>query len=172
MKHKPLSTLIVLGLALLLIIGCQAAAQPAPTIQPPAADPTELPAEATGTAALAEPTPTPEPLPELSLETLVGTWNQFDDQAGGENWFLFHEDGTYQGKHGPSPETGVLVTEGTFTLEGNVVTFFDATHCPDGESHESRYITVERIRFDLIGSTCSEPLLPEKPIWKKVTATE
>jgi steroid delta-isomerase-like uncharacterized protein len=107
--------------------------------------------------------PTPTTLPEVTATTVVGIWANLNDQEG-NSYLILSADGTYQGKHGPSPEEGILVTEGTFTVAAGVVTFTDATFCPAGESYESHFLTGGRIRFDVIEVCGEDKLLPENPV--------
>jgi hypothetical protein len=122
-----------------------------PTLESTAESPTASP-EPT-----AEPTakPTKEPPPEVSPETFVGLFTQYDFEAGGNNWLLFNEDGTFVGRHGPTFETGVAVTEGTYTLEGNVLTLIMPEECPDGEVYELRFSTTEQLHFEVVETSCN-----------------
>ncbi len=118
---------------------------PEPTVIP---EPSPTPA--------AEPTakPTKEPPPEVSLETITGLFMQYDDQAGGNNWLLFNEDGAVVGRHGPTFETGTEVFQGTFALDGNVLTLILPEECPDGERYELRFATANQLHFDVLDTTC------------------
>jgi hypothetical protein len=187
--RRNLQTVLITVLAFAFLVGCAAPAGPAPAETQPAADtqapppaptdtsppPTAAPtptAEPTG--ALVEPTPTVkptnEPLPEISLETLLGLWTQYDDDAGGYNWLAFFEDGTYQAKHGPSFETGIgiLVSEGAYLLEEDVLTIMDADECPEGETYQLSYRTSKIIRFDPLSTTCDflADDFEREPLWE------
>lgn len=193
---KRVASLMIVGL-LFLLVACGGAAN-APT-EPAAADtaaeaaaptvePTEAPVEPTAEptvepaavpTATAEPSPTPtaeptveptkEPPPEVSLATLVGLFTQYDDQAGGNNWLLFNEDGTFVGRHGPSFDTGVAVAEGAFTLEGNVLTLVIPESCPDGERYELRFATTTQLHWENLDTTCNYFVEDVKrlPNWKR-----
>jgi hypothetical protein len=151
------------------------AATPLPT-EEPAAEPTAEPtAESPGTVEpsptpLPMPSPTKEPLPEISLETITGMFNQFDTEAGGNNWLLFNADGTFVGRHGPTFDTGVPVTEGTFTLEGDVLTLVDPDQCPTGESYLLAYRTQTQVHFEVVGEVTCDYLAQDTqrlPNWKR-----
>jgi hypothetical protein len=134
---------------------------------------TETPAPATETLTPPTETPAPtatyEPLPEVSLETLTGIWTHFDAQAGGNNWLILNADGSYQGKHGPTVETGVLVLEGNYRVDNNVITFTDNEDCSAGEAYDVRFVTADRIAFDLkqLCEGAQDQLLPEQRGWQR-----
>lgn len=188
---KIIANLLVAGLLLLVLAACgggaNAPAEPAvadvaaeaaaPTSQPtevpvePSTEPTAEPTAEPSPTPTAEPTakPTKEPPPEVSLATLVGLFTQYDDQAGGNNWLLFNEDGTFVGRHGPSFDTGVAVAEGTFTLEGNVLMLVIPESCPDGERYELRFATATQLHWENLDTTCNYFVEDVKrlPNWKR-----
>jgi len=154
----------------------------APTVEPTTA-PTEAPTAAPTNEPTAEPTaepptatpeptvePTKAPLPVISPETVIGLFTQFDQRAGGNNWMQFNADGTFAGRHGPTFDTGVPVTEGTYTLEGDVLTLIDPDECPTGESYRLEYRTQTQVRFELAGETTCDYLAADmevQPNWKR-----
>lgn len=140
---------------------------------------TAAPTDAPTTAPTAEPTSTPEPtvapteapLPVISLETLIGLFNQYDYDAGGDNWLMFNEDGTFAGRHGPAFDTGVHVTEGTYTLDGDVLTLIDPEQCPTGESYRLEYRNQTQVHFTVEGEVACDYLAADferQPNWKRV----
>ncbi len=182
-------------LVLLVACGGAPAAQVEPTAAPlatattvlieesttaPSVEPTAVPTAAPTAEPTAEPlTATPEPtaaptqasLPVISPETVIGLFNQYDYEAGGENWLIFNVDGTFVGRHGPSFTTGILVTEGTYTLEGDVLTLIDPEQCTTGESYRLEYRTQSQVRFELAGETACDYLAADferQPNWKQV----
>jgi hypothetical protein len=194
-RTHPFALLLILIVMLLAACGGaattpEAAVEPAadtaaePTAtQPPVEEPTTALTEEPTVAptaepmdeptATAEPTaePTDAPLPVISPETLVGMFNQFDTEAGGNNWLLFNADGTFVGRHGPTFDTGVLVTEGTYTLEGDVLTLVDAEQCPTGESYRLAYRTQTQVHFEVAGDVTCDYLAEDTqrlPNWKRV----
>lgn len=160
--------LLIIGILLLL-----AACGGAPTVQTePTAAPIELPT-AEPSMATSEPTPKPTkaPLPVISPDTVIGMFNQFDQQANGNNWLLFNADGTFTGRHGPSFDDGILVTEGTYRLEGDVLTLIDPEQCPAGESYRLEYRNQTQVHFELVGETACDYLAADfdrQPNWKRV----
>lgn len=140
------------------------AATATPILPTATAPPTETPVSPTETPA---PTPTDEPLPEVSVETLTGIWTHFDAQDQGNNWLIFAADGSYEAKHGPSPETGILVLEGVYRVEAGVVTFTDVDECPTGEPYDARFVTQTRIAFDLKEQCGALQLLPDQRGWMR-----
>lgn len=155
----------------------------APTVEPTTA-PTEAPTAAPTNEPTAEPTaepptatpeptvePTKAPLPVISPETVIGLFNQYDYEAGGENWLMFYEDGTFAGRHGPAFDTGVHVTDGTYTLEGDVLTLIDPEQCPTGESYRLEYRNQTQVHFEVVGEVTCDYLaadLERQPNWKHV----
>ncbi len=145
--------------------------EPAASVPPPTVEPTLEPTAEPPTAT-PEPTakPTKEPPPEISLATIAGMFTQFDVQAGGNNWLLFNEDGTFVARHGPAFDTGVAVTEGTYVLEGNVLTLVMPEECPDGERYELRFATRSQLHFDVVDTSCNAFAddFERQPNWKHV----
>ncbi|WP_374688021.1 hypothetical protein [Promineifilum sp.] len=179
---KSVAMLVVVGLLLFVLAACggaaSAPAEPAVAdvtaeVAAPTSQPTAAPVEPTAApTATAEPTakPTKEPPPEVSLATLVGLFTQHDDQAGGNNWLLFNEDGTVAGRHGPTFDTGLKVFEGTFSLDGNVLTLILPEECLDGERYELRFATATQLHFDVLDTTCDAYAddFQRLPNWKRV----
>lgn len=148
----------------------QPSVTPPPSTEEPTAAPTatEVPPKATS-----EPTiePTEAPLPVISLETLIGLFNQFDFEAGGNNWLWFYEDGTFAGRHGPEFDTGIHVTDGTYTLDGDVLTLVDPEQCPAGESYRLEYRNQTQVQFKVSGEVTCDYLAADferQPNWKRV----
>lgn len=98
--------------------------------------------------------PTSEQSPEVSREQLLGTWWQFDNQAQGNNYIIFREDGSFKGRHGPNLQAGITVSEGTFRLEQDQLTITDNADCPDGEMYQIKFTTKDHLFFKVLGSTC------------------
>ena len=90
----------------------------------------------------------------MSQELLAGRWTQFDVQAQGNNYLIFGEDGSFRARHGPSIEQGLLVSTGTFKLEGDELTITDDNDCPDGEMYRIKFSTEDHLYFTVLGSTC------------------
>jgi hypothetical protein len=172
---------------LVFLVGCQATTQQtvkapdtqAPTIEPTTAmvtapptdtsiPPTSTPESPTPTVEL--PTPTKKPLPQVSLDTLLGIWTQYDNEAGGYNWLIYNDDGTYRARHGPSHETGLVVADGSFVLEGDLLTLIEPNECPGGETYKLRYINQTEMRYELVESTCNflAEGFEKEPLWKQV----
>jgi predicted ester cyclase len=119
--------------------------------------------------------PTQEPLPTVSLETLLGLWTQSDPDSGGSNWLRFLEDGTWEAKHGPSFEEGVLVASGTFTLDGDKLNFIyvetpqDLPNCAQGETFQLAFSSTTRIRYEVLeGCDLLATDFVRLPLWKYV----
>lgn len=123
----------------------------------------ELVANSAALPASLTPEPTAVPLPEVTATTIVGIWANLNDREG-NSYLILNVDGTYQGKHGPSPESGTLVTEGTYSVADGVITFIDMTYCPAGEAYNVRFITADRLRFDVREICGQDKLLPENPV--------
>lgn len=167
------------GVAIAIVAGCAAAPGAAPTgvptsTPPPAA--TQAP-----TAALQTPTPTPPPAPTptptptpiptptptrapetpravTGLADIDDIWWVFDAQAGGPNTINFHGDGTYRLAHGPG--FGIEVGKGTFSVEGDVLTFdngwFDCSADATGSYRLKLSGGGGFLTFTVIEDSCSE----------------
>lgn len=145
----------------------EAAPTEAPTPEPTAEPPTVTPAPTAAPTA----EPTKKPLPVISPDTVIGLFNQYDPDAGGDNWLMFNADGTFAGRHGPSFDTGILVTEGTYTLERDVLTLFDPEECPAGESYQLEYRNQTQVHFTVTGEVTCDYLAVDferLPNWKHV----
>jgi len=149
---------------------------PAPTTVPATvtAAPTDVPpdtATVAPTAAAANTaTPLPSPtveisatvavsatkssLPGVSPETFVGTWTQFDVAAGGDNFLIFRPDGTFTGRHGPDIPSSIVVFSGTFKLDGDQLTLYEKTKCPDGETFMVKFNQPNQIHYTVVKSDC------------------
>ena len=59
---------------------------------------------------------------------------------------------------------------GTFTLEGDVLTFIIPEGCPDGERYQLRYATATQVHFEVVDTTCDFFVEDTKrePNWKRV----
>lgn len=182
---KTVIGLFTVGILLLLAAcgGAPSTSTAVPT-EEPAAAPTEEPtvaptAESTMEPTTEPPTATPEPtveptkapLPVISPETVIGLFNQYDFEAAGENWLMFYEDGAFAGRHGPAFDTGVHVTDGTYTLEGDVLTLIDPEQCPTGESYRLEYRNQTQVHFEVVGEVTCDYLAADferQPNWKRV----
>lgn len=132
-----------------MLLSCQTAPTVAPTTLQTQASltvvPTNLPA-ATASA-------TEAPLPQVSSETFIGTWVQFDPSFGGNNYLIYSADGTYEVQYGPQLP-GVLASKGKLMLEQDVVTLYNDQHCPTGEKYRITFIAQQAIRYDLVETKC------------------
>jgi hypothetical protein len=73
---------------------------------------------------------TPLPTPDFVPEDIYGIWTIWDQEAGGPNFITLNENGSFVVSHGPFP--GVLLYAGTYTHEGNALTFLSWWFCePD-----------------------------------------
>lgn len=193
-RNNMLKFLFLTMFAFILFAGCATtpAAVPAtamPTVPPaptattapptntvaPTTAPTNTPAPTNTVAAANTPTapaasPTRMPTLVVSRELLLGTWWQFDSQAQGNNHIIFKEDGTFKGRHGPSPQTGILVADGTFTLEQDELTITDKTDCPDGDTYRIKFTTKDHLFFKFLSSTCGSTAqdFTRQPNWDRL----
>lgn len=158
------ATLVVLGLVILGVTGCQSTATsptatlslasspvPAATAVIPVATATPVTPTATATlvaptatATQAPPTPTasptalpPIPAADFALADILGTWTR-SDRDRGELFLSFFEGGGYVASHGTP--AGV-VHAGAYTLEDRLLMFQDGWNCsPLPNDTPGRYV--------------------------------
>lgn len=134
------------GVILLATSACAAPSQPTVTLAPAPTATTAptLTATLAATATLAptvKPSSTPRPSPTatamLDPQEFYGTWTVFDRDAGGPNFLTFNADGTFVASHGL--DMGQTLHKGTYTLEGNAITFESWWYC-DADKQVATYL--------------------------------
>lgn len=120
MKTSTVSVqILTLGVAI-IISACGSNATDIPVLAlPTSTAPSILPTSSS--------TPLPSSTPALNPQDFFDTWMVWDQEAGGPNFLTFNEDGTFIATHGPLQ--GLVLHEGTYTLDGNEITFLNWWYC-------------------------------------------
>jgi hypothetical protein len=114
----------------------------------------------------ATPRPRETPVPVTGIEDIVDVWWVFDAQAGGPNHINFNADGTYRVAHGPYP--GITRAEGTFDVDGDVLTFHNGWFgCREREagSYQLELLGDTMLTFLPMDEECAERLSSTFRIW-------
>lgn len=162
MKTLSIESRNILFIMVLLMIPVSCQSNPSPSLSSTSASITSTPSPTTPTET-PSPQPTNTPLPTATLalvpQDFYGIWSIFDSEAAGLNYFTFQEDGSFTASHGPE-YPAIILHQGTYTLNGNELTFNDWWFCPEDQRVGIYLIKMypdnQSVRFYPINDPCEE----------------